>query len=334
MTAPGKTVPSWRDVLPVHPASELLPPLSPDELNDLAADIRANGMLNPIVIWTGPEGDNKRCDFLLDGRHRLDAAAQTGVLGVTEQGTLTLHRNSAVEDVRKKYYFGDDPYALAMSLNVRRRHLTAEQKRGLIGNLLKVDPTKSNRQIAELTKTSHPIVATERAKLEATGDVEKVSTSTDTKGRKQPVRKPRRSPEQRSAERVERARIAIEAINDVLTEEEKAALAAPYPDTWRKAIEVETGEQAAAPLAPPVLDEIAPAEIAAWKPTAGLRSFIERVAAISHEANTATFNEVALTENARKRLNKALQDISQGLLNLRGVAELAARKAAKGGEAA
>jgi hypothetical protein len=42
-----------------------------------------------------------------------------------------------------------DPYAFVISANIRRRHLTAEQKRDLIAKVLKAQPRKSNRQIAK-----------------------------------------------------------------------------------------------------------------------------------------------------------------------------------------
>jgi hypothetical protein len=70
---------------------------------------------------------------------------------------------------------GDDPYVLACSLNIRRRHLTAEQKRDLIAKLVKATPEKSNRLIAHQVKVSHPTVAKVRKQLEQAGDVEKVS---------------------------------------------------------------------------------------------------------------------------------------------------------------
>jgi hypothetical protein len=50
-----------------------------------------------------------------------------------------------------------DPYAFVISANIRRRHLTAEQKRDLIAKVLKAQPRKSNRQIAKATGTSHRI---------------------------------------------------------------------------------------------------------------------------------------------------------------------------------
>jgi hypothetical protein len=53
-------------------------------------------------------------------------------------------------------------------------------------------PEKSNRQIAEQVKVSQPTVAAVRADLETKGDVEKVSTSVDTRGRRQQAHKPKR----------------------------------------------------------------------------------------------------------------------------------------------
>jgi ParB-like chromosome segregation protein Spo0J len=35
----------------VHPAAALLPMMGDDELADLAADIKANGLQQPIVVW-------------------------------------------------------------------------------------------------------------------------------------------------------------------------------------------------------------------------------------------------------------------------------------------
>ena len=55
--------------------------------------------------------------------------------------------------------------------------------------MLKADPTKSNRQVAKLRGTSHPHVAKVRERAETAGDVETVTTSVDTKGREQPVKR-------------------------------------------------------------------------------------------------------------------------------------------------
>jgi DNA-binding Lrp family transcriptional regulator len=86
-----------------------------------------------------------------------------------------------------------DPWAYVVSANIHRRHLTIEDKDRLIVQLLKADPTKSNRQVAKIVDASHPHVAKVRGQAERTGDVETVTTSTDTKGRQQPAKKKRRT---------------------------------------------------------------------------------------------------------------------------------------------
>jgi hypothetical protein len=62
---------SWRDVLPIHPAAELFPPMSSDELRELGADIvKKNGLVAPIALWRRNPNEPLQ---LLDGRNRLDA---------------------------------------------------------------------------------------------------------------------------------------------------------------------------------------------------------------------------------------------------------------------
>ena len=56
---------SWRDVIEVHPAADLFPMMSPDELKALGEDIKKNGMTHKVVMWS-PENSNDV--FLLDGR--------------------------------------------------------------------------------------------------------------------------------------------------------------------------------------------------------------------------------------------------------------------------
>src|SRR5262249_36802797 len=61
---------SWRDVLQIHPAAELFPLMTPDELRVLGEDIKKNGLTSPIVLWRShPQAPAQ----LLDGRNRLDA---------------------------------------------------------------------------------------------------------------------------------------------------------------------------------------------------------------------------------------------------------------------
>jgi ParB-like chromosome segregation protein Spo0J len=88
--------------IPVHPAADIFPMMADDELQALADDIKANGLRNPIVLTA--DGD------LLDGRNRQAACD----LAKVKPDYLTVN--------------GDDPVALVVSLNVKRRNLTAGQR--------------------------------------------------------------------------------------------------------------------------------------------------------------------------------------------------------------
>src|SRR5438045_3942614 len=75
LTAPSRAWQSWRDRIEVHPATEMFPMLSGQELAALAKDIAENGLQQAVVLWT-PEriGLNPPTQLrLLDGRNRLAA---------------------------------------------------------------------------------------------------------------------------------------------------------------------------------------------------------------------------------------------------------------------
>ena len=172
----------WRDHIDVHPAADLFPMMSDDELKELAADIKKNGMKVPIVIQRGGTGDKP---VLLDGRSRLEAIERFTDIKVEVNrltGALVEH-HKYLRMVRK----GGDPHDIVCSLNIHRRHLTAEQKRELIGKLLKEQPTTSDRAISKLTKVSDKTVGAVRRELEGRAEIPHVETRTDTKGRRQRV---------------------------------------------------------------------------------------------------------------------------------------------------
>jgi DNA-binding Lrp family transcriptional regulator len=216
---------SWRDVLPIHPAAELFPRMTPEELRALGEDIKTNGLREPVVLYAEEGGGGiyrETAPSLLDGINRLDAMEVVG-LPTLKDGQLhledTISRGYLIKyGLWKSAVTGFDPYAYVVSLNIHRRHLTAEQKRELIVKLLKADPTKSNRQVAKLTKTSHPHVAKVREKAEKAGDVETVTTSIDTKGRQQPAKKPRKAGK-KSDQRVRRRPTDGETLIDELLDE-------------------------------------------------------------------------------------------------------------------
>src|SRR6516165_1603058 len=206
--------PSWRSVLPVHPAAELFPPMPPDKRRVLGEDIRKHGLREPVVLQ---KQYRRRADgsirnehdyelALIDGRSRLDAMEEADFTLVRD-GKLdkTLgHAALGLEPLTGGAYAeldpGVDPYDFVVSRNIFRRHLTAGQKRELIAKLLKADASKSDRQIGETIKADHKTV---RAEKEATGEISPVEkrVGKDRKARKQPVKKATTAKSPRAAQR-------------------------------------------------------------------------------------------------------------------------------------
>jgi hypothetical protein len=206
--------PSWRNILPIHPAAELFPLMPPDELRELGEDIKANGLQTPIRILVTKPGDELIYQ-LLDGRNRLDAIELAGFDPISPpryKGKTQLR--SECRDCGLKLSLGiptassagikfedgldeDEAYAYVVSANIRRRHLGAEQKRDLIAKLLKATPEKSDRQIAETVKASPTTVGAVRAEIASTvqsGQLIPKRIGKDGKARKQPTNKRKQHP--------------------------------------------------------------------------------------------------------------------------------------------
>jgi hypothetical protein len=234
----GARAQSWRDVLAVHPACELFPVLPADELKALGEDIVRNGLTSPIVLW---RADPKGQVQLLDGCNRLDAIEL--VAGhVTVEGTTIIGLKDFIAfDKVLELDESTDPFSYVVSVNVHRRHLTAEQKHDLIGKLLKATPDQSDRQIAETVKVSPTTVGVVRAKMEATSEVSKLDTRRDRRGRKQPARKtPTKSTPQVSDEVSQR--------RDAVAEDPNSTSEIPSKDA-RGALEVHLGHVRAEDIA-------------------------------------------------------------------------------------
>jgi hypothetical protein len=143
---------------PSHPIAELFPLMADEDLQALAGDIKRDGMHYPIIIYDGK---------VLDGRNRLKACKLAGVVP-------HFHLFNARED---------DPLRFVVSANLHRRHLTQEQKREVIAAVLKQDPKRSNRQVAEQTKADHKTVGTVRREMEATGEIPQTEKTKGKDGR-------------------------------------------------------------------------------------------------------------------------------------------------------
>ena len=91
-----------------HPYADLFPMMAEPELRELAADIKANGLGEPVVLLMG---------MILDGRNRFAACELAGV------------------PVRTTEFDGDDALAFVLSKNLKRRHLTESQRAMLAADL-------------------------------------------------------------------------------------------------------------------------------------------------------------------------------------------------------
>jgi hypothetical protein len=92
-----------------HPIADVWPMMETDKLQELADDIRKNGQLVPVWIYDG---------MILDGRNRYAACKMAGI----EPKTQT--------------YAGDEPTAFAVSMNDKRRHMTAGVRAAVAVELL------------------------------------------------------------------------------------------------------------------------------------------------------------------------------------------------------
>ena len=85
-----------------------------------------------------------------------------------------------------------DIAAFIISADVHRRHLKPKQRREIVADFLKADPTATDRAIAEKAKVDKNTVAKVRREKETRGEIHHVGKRTDTKGRQQPAEKPRK----------------------------------------------------------------------------------------------------------------------------------------------
>jgi len=88
----------------IHPACDLFPPMSEEDYQELKADIAANGVQESVTFWRGQ---------LIDGRHRVRAMQELGI-------NVGYHSSEIYESA--------DPFAFAISVNLKRRHLTTSQR--------------------------------------------------------------------------------------------------------------------------------------------------------------------------------------------------------------
>ena len=201
----------WSQHLPVHPAANIFPLMretDPAGFAALVEDIRTNGLQTSIVLFV-ENGKEK----VLDGRNRLDVLAHLDRLYI-DGGRVRLDRHPGDawhtftyrHERTAEVTVGCDPYAFVLSANVHRRHLNAEQKRGLIAKLLKAKPEASSNSIAKQAKVDNKTVNSVRDELEANSEIPNKTDRVEPNGRKARGESRRLSgPRSRSRQRRSRA---------------------------------------------------------------------------------------------------------------------------------
>ncbi len=164
---------------PLHPITGDYDNLTEAELAMLRESLRKNRLIVPIVIWRGQ---------IVDGRHRARLCYELGI-------------ELRVTDITEKYPTEEEMIAYVQALNEHRRAntkpLTTAEKRARIEAALKANPNWSHLAIAKTLGVDDKTVASVRAELERRSEIPNVSTTgnntrVDTKGRRQPARKPMR----------------------------------------------------------------------------------------------------------------------------------------------
>jgi ParB-like nuclease domain len=154
--------------LKFHPLAGIFPLMEGAEFDELVADIKAHGLREPIVLYEG---------LILDGRNRYRACIKAGVEPSFVPSTWRV--------------LNDDPAGYVISANIRRRHLTPEDKIKHLAQLVAAQPEKSDRLLAKETGVSHPTIAKARRAAEATGKALPVGkrVGADGKARTRPAKR-------------------------------------------------------------------------------------------------------------------------------------------------
>lgn len=150
-TQPAAPIDRMEHTAPVgirwHEYCTLFPEMEPSAFAELKADIKKNGVLEPIVFLH---------DAILDGRNRYLAARELGI------------------EYPRVEFTGEDALAFVLAKNLSRRHLTDRQRADVAARLAKLErgrPSEENPPIGGITVAEAakmmdvPVKAVERSKV-------------------------------------------------------------------------------------------------------------------------------------------------------------------------
>jgi ParB-like chromosome segregation protein Spo0J len=137
--------------IPVHPAAMLFPMMFGEDLGNLADDIAANGLMEPIVLYHGQ---------ILDGRNRLAACEMANV------------------EPRFMEVDGELPSATiyVLSKNLHRRHLTTSQRAAIAAEIVPLLKEEAHRRkLSGLKNQQHASSTCFQANEDTKGSVARIA---------------------------------------------------------------------------------------------------------------------------------------------------------------
>jgi hypothetical protein len=108
----------WRRIYKVHPAADVFPMMSDDELADLCKNIKTNGLRSKVTFFV--ERPEWGAIVLADGRNRMEALERAGIEPTDEHAEFIPGLTP------------EQQTAYIISKNIHRRHLTKQQQADLI----------------------------------------------------------------------------------------------------------------------------------------------------------------------------------------------------------
>ena len=128
---------------------QVMPALPAEDYEALKADIAARGVM--VAIEVDEYGN------ILDGYNRIKVCRE---LGINDYPVVV---RSGLSEAEKLTH--------ARRVNLLRRHLSQEQRRQLVADELRGDPSRSDRQIAAGLGVDHKTVGAARDRLGGTGEI-------------------------------------------------------------------------------------------------------------------------------------------------------------------
>jgi ParB-like chromosome segregation protein Spo0J len=154
MTTNAKMIPPTYDYV-AHPLANMMPMIEGKEFDELKADIKDKGILQPIILWDDGTGLK-----IIDGRNRFRAGKEIGYA-------------FGPKDFKVWEGTAEEAEAYVLSTNFHRRQLKDSEKQEIIRRQLEKNPTMSNRRIANKYGFSHVTVGKVRDRMQNPPEVAK-----------------------------------------------------------------------------------------------------------------------------------------------------------------